>query len=189
MKKEANVVLSIFVLLLFVVVAGAQSVATSRPDPKITLKPGAGNMAKLPPVVSPVLVPKLIFKSSESIVSKSGQKQTSIVLSIVNWSEFPAELFVPAPHLPPDPCGPGWDYPKEKHEQRMLLTVYSRDRKQIHACSPYPTSKSLGFIRFYIGEGKPLPPSLLVILKDRLKGTTYESNLVSTSAASTGPGK
>ena len=189
MKREANVVVSILVVMLFAAAAESQSGAASKPDPKVTLKPGAGNTAKLPPVVSTVAVPKLVFKSSESIVSKSGQKATSIVLSIVNWTDFPAELFVPAPHLPPDPCGPGWDYPAEKHEQRMLLTVYGRDKKQIHACSPYPTAKSLGFIRFYIGDGKPMPPSLLVILKDRLRGTTYESNLVSTSAASTGAGK
>jgi len=187
MKREA--ILVVIVAMFFAIGVEAQTATPSKPDPKITPKQGLGSPAKLPPQVSPAIVPKLVFKSAESIVSKSGQKMTSVVLAIVNWSEFPAELFGPAPNLPADPCGPGWDYPQEKHEQRMLLTVYARDKKQVHACSPYPTAKSLGFIRFYIGQGKPLPPSLLVILKDRLKGTTYESNLVSTTVASTGAGQ
>ena len=185
MKAKETFLVSIVVVMLFAIAAAAQNADSSRPIPKTTPKQTGGNPAKLPPTVStPALVPKLVFKNAQSMVSGSGKTVTSIVLSIENWTTFPAELFAQTPNLPPDPCGPGWDYPVSKHQERMLLTVYSKDKTQVYACSPYPTSKSLGFIRFYIEKGKPLPPNLLVVLKDRLKGTTYESNLVSTTPLS-----
>jgi len=185
MKTRKTFVLSTVVMMLFAGVADAQNANASKPNTKKTPKQAQAASAKVPPSVNPnVLAPKLIFKSSQSVASRNGKSLTSVVLSITNWADFPPELFASAPNLPPDPCGPGWDYPKESHDRRALLTVYSRDKKQIYVCHPYPSPKSLGFIRFYIEQGKLMPSGFLVVLKDRLKGTAYESNPVASSIAS-----
>ena len=190
METKPGIIVNVLLLVLFAATAGAQNTNSPKPNQKQTPKQTSANAAKLPAKVSPVvLAPRLVFKNSESVALRNGKKVTSVVLAIANWQDFPAESFASAPNLPPDPCGPGWGFPKETRDQRMLLTVYSRDKKQTYVCHPYPSTKSLGFIRFYLEQGKPMPSGFLVVLRDRLKGTTYESNPVASPTASAGSSK
>ena len=116
-------------------------------------------------------VPLTIFNGSESY-TVGGKTFTRYKLRVENRSEFPSELFAPAPNLPP--CG------SNTNSSRTWVSIYNASNDQyIYGFCGLSSPQSLNSIWFAVEQGKSPPASVYVSLIDRQTDTTYRSNRVS----------
>ncbi len=122
------------------------------------------------PVQRPSLTPKLTWVRKEAQEIR-GTRFVVYHISIKNWREFPAELFRPAPDLPP--CG------KNSNASRTWLTIYNaKDNKRIYGYCAFSSPDHLREFTFSVQQGKSPPPAVYVELTDRRENVKYRSNPV-----------
>jgi hypothetical protein len=115
--------------------------------------------------------PQLIFKGT-SPYEVRGRKFFRYNLSIKNWAEYSSELFASAPDLPP--CG------TNTNASRTWVDIYNaQNNARLYGYCALSSSQKLRTISFAVEQGKTLPRSVYIILKDRRKNITYRSNDVS----------
>jgi len=124
--------------------------------------------AATPPLPNPVL----IFVGQEHVVI-SGKSFIRYNFEVFNKDEYPAELFVAAPNLPP--CG------TNTKSSRTWVDIYDQSGKRLYGFCALSKPDDLAHIWFALKEDD-LPPSWVYIeLNDRKTNTKYKSNLAETT--------
>ena len=93
---------------------------------------------------------------------------------VLNKDQYPAEMFAPAPNLPP--CG------NNANSSRTWVDFFNaRTNQRLYGFCALGTPDNLGRIWFALPEGT-IPPSYIYIeLIDRQTGTRYRSNNADTT--------
>ncbi len=99
---------------------------------------------------------------------------------IENWAEFPAELFEPAPDLPP--CG------LNTEASRTWVKIRNADNDNyIYGFCALSSPQDLTLIWFAIEQGSNPPAGVYVVLEDRRTNEKYISNVASISTPTPTP--
>ena len=102
-----------------------------------------------------------------------GRSMTRYELEVVNREDFPAELFAPAPALPP--CG------SNPRGSRTWVDIYDSRGRRLQGFCALGSSTYLDRLWFALREGE-LPPSFVYVeFTDRQTGIKYRSNLAETT--------
>jgi hypothetical protein len=116
--------------------------------------------------------PVLTFIGQEHFQA-GGKQFIRYSYDVFNKDEYPAELFVASPALPP--CG------KNAKASRTWVDIYDQNGKRLNGFCALGKPGDLSRIWFALGEDE-LPPSWVYIeLNDRKTNTKYKSNLAETT--------
>ena len=138
-------------------------------NPGAVLK-DSGSTFKIPIVKGKpgALVPELALLGAED-KTINGKPYAWITFTIANWNQFPADLFKPAPGLPP--CG------KNSNAARTWLSIYNADTNSfIYGYCALDTPAGLKDFGYAIPKPQSPPKHVYVVLTDRQTNTTYKSN-------------
>ena len=121
---------------------------------------------------SPAALPHpVLAASSVDSIEVSGNPWVVYTFTIVNWEDYPSELFARSPELPP--CG--------LNTEASRAWVYIRDAETggvlESSCTTYDP-RGLTTIVFALPEDKSPPEEIYVELVDRQTGTVLRSNTV-----------
>ncbi len=133
------------------------------------------------PEPTPTLIPepKLIVTGTESYAA-GGKQWIRYELIIENWAEFPAELFEPAPDLPP--CG------LNTEASRTWVKIRNADNDNyIYGFCALSSPQDLTSIWFAVEQGLNPPAGVYVVLEDRRTNEKYISNVASISTPTPTP--
>lgn len=121
-----------------------------------------------PTPVPAIPTPELTLTGSETYEA-GGEQWVRYNLSITNRAAFPADLFEPAPDLPP--CGSNIE------AARTWVNIYdAEDNSRLYGFCALSSPQSLNSIWFAIEQGVSPPEAVYVSLRDRKEDTTYLSN-------------
>lgn len=116
--------------------------------------------------------PFLTFLGAEP-VEISGKQLTRYYFSVDNRSAYPAEMFAPAPDLPP--CG------ANTKSSRTWVDIYNQAGKRLNGFCALGKPDDLNKLWFAL-DSDEVPPSWIYIeLNDRKTATKYKSNLAETT--------
>ena len=115
--------------------------------------------------------PVLYLKSMESY-STGGKNWIRYEYDVMNKDQYPAELFDPAPALPP--CG------LNTNSSRTWVRFYDQAGAPIYGFCALSSPTQLGDIWFAKEEGVVPPSWVYIELEDRQTNTIYKSNLADT---------
>jgi len=113
--------------------------------------------------------PELIWTGLEDYVGSDGKDYTRYLLSVVNWLEFPDELFEAAPDLLP--CG------LNTNASRTWVDIYQEDDTYIYGFCALDEAEDLTDIWFGLPKGTTPPECVYITLTDRRCDNVYTSNL------------
>jgi len=116
--------------------------------------------------------PVLRFTGTESYTS-GGKNWVRYRFEIFNRAAFPAEMFAPAPTLPP--CG------LNTKASRTWLDFYDAQGHRLYGFCALSKPEDLSAIWFSLEEGAVPPSWVYVELNDRQTAVKYKSNLTDTS--------
>lgn len=108
-----------------------------------------------------------------------GAEFTRYYLTVRNRSDFPDELFVPAPELPP--CG------ANRRSSRTWVSIYDQNERYVYGFCALSSAEDLDGIWFAVPTGRQPPEAVYVTLSDRATGAIYRSNSVRLSEAPCAP--
>lgn len=124
--------------------------------------------ATAPPPPNPILV----FLGAEP-VEISGKQLTRYYFAVDNRSAYPAEMFAPAPDLPP--CG------ANTKSSRTWVDIYNHAGKRLNGFCALGKPDDLNKLWFAL-DSNEVPPSWIYLeLNDRKTATKYKSNLAETT--------
>lgn len=92
---------------------------------------------------------------------------------VLNKDQYPAEMFAPAPTLPP--CG------LNTNSSRTWVDFYDKSGNRIYGFCALGSPNDLGQIWFALEEGVVPPSWVYIELNDRQTSTKYKSNLAETT--------
>ena len=140
-----------------------------QPSPLDWTVVGLATLTRTPPAGS--LTPALVFTGSE-FYTAGGSNWVRYKLGVTNYTVYPADMFAPAPTLPP--CG------LNTNSSRTWVDIYDAiNNSRIYGFCGLGRPSDLNLIWFAKPVGT-LPPSQVYIkLTDRLTNTVYTSNNVS----------
>lgn len=108
--------------------------------------------------------PELTVGAAEAGIGGDGRPYTYFDLSVVNWADYPAELFASSPDLPP--CG------LNSSASRTWVDIIgvdsSEDKSRIYGFCALGGPEGLTRMWFAVPQGSPPPPFVYVTLWDRL---------------------
>jgi hypothetical protein len=143
----------------------ASDVASSTEDLKPTIQTTPAPGGKLP---NPIL-----YLLGQEPFSAGGKNWIRCRYDVLNKASYPAEMFAPAPSLPP--CG------LNTNSSRTWVDFFKHDGTRIYGFCALGKPEDLGKIWFAFEEGT-IPPSYVYIeLNDRQTNTKYKSNLADTT--------
>lgn len=116
--------------------------------------------------------PVLQFTGAEPYTS-GGKNWVRYRFEIFNRTAFPAEMFAPAPTLPP--CG------LNTKSSRTWIDFFDSRGHRLYGFCALSKPDDLGAIWFSLEEGILPPNWVYVELTDRLTATKYRSNLADTT--------
>lgn len=117
-------------------------------------------------------VPVLVAQGTEDYVGSDGNPYTRYDLSVVNWTDYAAELFTSEPDL--EPCG------LNSSASRTWVDIVDADQEQrIYGFCALADPQGLSGIWFAVPGGTAPPSRVYVVLWDRLYDRSIESNPVS----------
>ena len=120
-----------------------------------------------PPLPNPVL-----YLVTQEYFTKSGTNFVRYRYDVMNKDAYPAEMFAPAPGLPP--CG------ANKNSSRSWVDIFDSRGKRLQGFCALSKPADLGKIWFAMEEDV-IPPSYVYIeINDRQTNTKYKSNLADT---------
>lgn len=149
--------------------------ATSTVTPTLTTTPTITATALVVPE------PRLVFTDSNPFEIGS-DRFVSYYLSITNWSDFPPELFEPAPDL--GPCDETADPSRTTVD---IVDAGSRRLRTLERFCALIAPQELDFLLFTLPADEPPPQSVYVVLQDRRTQLAYRSNIVTLNAGSSEP--
>jgi hypothetical protein len=125
-------------------------------------------------VVSAPAVPKpVLYILGTETFHQAGKDWIRYKYDVFNKADYPAEMFTPAPDLPP--CG------KNTNASRTWVDVYDQNGKRLNGFCDLLKPVDLRAISFALESGE-LPPNYVYIeLTDRKTNTKYKSNLAETT--------
>ena len=123
--------------------------------------------------------PDLIVAHAELYMA-SGQLYARYRLAVQNWAEFPDELFVASPGLPP--CG------SNPNSARTWVDVYDDGGLRLTGFCALTSAEGLNETWFSTAAGVPPPANVYITLHDRLCDLVYTSNLAGTAVDADGDG-
>ena len=124
--------------------------------------------AAAPQVPNPVL-----FFIGQEQVQSGGKETIRYRYSVENKDKYPAEMFAPAPNLPP--CG------QNTKSSRTWIDIYEQNGKRLQGFCAFTKPEDLDKIWFSL-DATEVPPSWVYIeLNDRQTNTKYKSNLAETT--------
>jgi hypothetical protein len=130
---------------------------------------GTGTLTRTPPPNG--LTPVLVFSGSE-FYTAGGSNWVRYKLGVTNWSVYPADMFAPAPTLPP--CG------LNTNASRTWVDIYdASNNSRIYGFCALGTPSNLNLIWFAKPVGVFPPSQVYIKLNDRATGSIYTSNNVS----------
>jgi hypothetical protein len=107
------------------------------------------------------------------LYSASGKSFVRYSYDVTNKAAFPAEMFAPAPDLPP--CG------LNANSSRSWVDVYDASGKRLYGFCALGAPSELGKLWFSLPEGTAPPARVYIESTDRKSNTKYKSNLAKTS--------
>jgi hypothetical protein len=126
------------------------------------------------PEPDPLPSPVLVMDGTEAYTAADGNRYTRYNLSVVNWTDYPGELFEAAPDL--EPCG------LSAAASRTWVNVLDGDSDEdLYGFCGFGQPEDLTSIWFAVAEGTPPPARVYVGLTDRRTGSYAESNRVATT--------
>jgi hypothetical protein len=143
-----------------------------RPNIQLTRRPpteasGFGPMALDAPSAQPEPVVEIV---NSDFYEWQGRKWLRVILTIKNWKEYPAELFEPAPDLPP--CG------NVTSAARTWVAVRTTEGRQLVGLCDMRNVNSLVSISLSLPPAVEPGTRILVTLFDRRAQKLYRSNSV-----------
>jgi hypothetical protein len=130
----------------------------------------ASTAAPAPPRALPN--PVLYLVGLESYQT-GGKNYVRYRFNVLNYAEYPAEMFAAAPQLPP--CG------KNTKSSRTWVDIYDQQGKRLYGFCALSKPDDLNSIWFALEEGAIPPSYVYVELNDRATNTKYKSNLADTT--------
>ncbi|MGH6786067.1 MAG: hypothetical protein ACREBO_04490 [Novosphingobium sp.] len=125
-----------------------------------------------PPALAAPGNPVLYMTGAEYYVA-GGKNWVRYRYDVLNKAQYPADLFAPAPGLPP--CG------TNTNSARAWVDFFDSRGKRLYGFCALGNPADLGQIWFALEEGV-IPPSYVYIeINDRQTGTKYRSNLADTT--------
>jgi len=123
---------------------------------------------------APVVIPNpVLYLTGEEPFTASGKQWVRYNYAVLNFADFPKELFAAAPDLPP--CG------TNTKAARTWVDVYDSTGKRLQGFCALGKPGDLNTIWFAL-EQNVIPPSYVYIeLNDRQTNTKYKSNLADTT--------
>jgi hypothetical protein len=121
----------------------------------------------------PVLPNPVLYLTSQEHYSTGGKNFVRYNYDVLNRDAYPAELFAPAPALPP--CG------RNTKSSRTWIDFFDERGKRLYGFCALAKPEDLGSIWFALEEDV-IPPSWVYIeMNDRQTNTKYKSNLAETT--------
>ncbi len=128
----------------------------------------ATRVASAPALPNPVL-----YLTGTETYSAQGKNLVRYHFDVLNKDQYPAEMFAPAPDLPP--CG------TNTKASRTWVDVYDQRGKRLYGFCALSKPADLNQIYFSM-EADAVPPSWIYIeMTDRQTNTKYKSNEADTS--------
>ena|ERR1700752_3817715 len=122
---------------------------------------------------APVLPNPVLYITGTESFSEGKKQFVRYRLDVYNKDAYPAELFAPAPDLPP--CG------KNTKASRTWVDIYDQRGKRLHGFCDLTKPADLNTIWFALEEDVTPPSYVYIELTDRQTKTTYKSNLAETT--------
>lgn len=153
--------------------AGSYSITASKSGYQTmskTVKIEAGLRVDVILDLEPVVAanPQLAFAGRERFQA-NGQNFTRYKLTVTNSASYSQDMFASAPDLPP--CG------LNSKSSRTWVDVYDHRGVRLYGFCGFSKPSDLSLIWFAL-PAQLSPPSVFVVLNDRLKKKEYKSNLV-----------
>lgn len=121
---------------------------------------------------APVLPNPVLYLTSTDSVSKGGKQFIRYQFDVLNKDAYPAEMFAPAPALPP--CG------ANTKSARSWVDFFDQRGTRLHGFCALGKPTDLGKIWFEVEEGVTPPSWVYIEINDRQTSTKYKSNLADT---------
>ena len=126
------------------------------------------SVAIAPPLPNPVL-----YLTGTEAFQQSGKTWIRYKYDVFNKDAYPADLFAPAPALPP--CG------KNTKSSRTWVDFFDSRGKRLYGFCALGKPSDLGSIWFAMEEGIVPPSYVYIEMNDRQTNTKYKSNLADTT--------
>jgi len=104
--------------------------------------------------------PVLVLTEKKDYES-NGKEKTLYRLDVENKADFPAEMFEPAPDLPP--CG------RNANSSRTWVNIYGENGKQIYGFCALKSPDELSTLAFTVPRGTALDKIYIIIIDRKLK--------------------
>ncbi|HEY0111762.1 MAG TPA: hypothetical protein VGB59_01285 [Allosphingosinicella sp.] len=105
--------------------------------------------------------------------SAGGKNWVRHRFDVANKDQYPAEMFAPAPDLPP--CG------SNTNSSQSWVDFYDSQGRRLYGFCALGTPANLGKIWFATEEGTAPPSWVYIVITDRRTNTKYKSNLAETT--------
>ena len=129
---------------------------------------GGSSASAYQPLPNPIL-----YLISAEVYQVGGQSFVRYSYDVFNKDAYPAEMFAPAPNLPP--CG------RNTNSSRTWVDFFNGGTNQrIYGFCALGSPANLNGIWFALPEGQVPPSYVYIELNDRQTNTKYRSNLADT---------
>jgi hypothetical protein len=116
----------------------------------------------------------ILYMTGNEYYTVNGQNFVRYRYDVFNKDQYPAEMFAPAPNLPP--CG------TNTNSSRTWVDFFNgRTNARIYGFCALGSPANLGSIWFALPEGQVPPSYVYIKIIDRQTNTTYQSNLADTT--------
>lgn len=120
-----------------------------------------------------VLPNPVLYLTGTEPFSISGQDFIRYKYDVLNKDDYPADLFAPAPALPP--CG------MNKKSSRTWVDILDQRGKRLYGFCALGKPADLGGIWFALPADEVPPSWIYIEMNDRQTNTKYKSNLAETT--------
>lgn len=124
-------------------------------------------------VAAPRLPNPILYLLRTEPYTQGGKQFIKYRLDVLNKDVYPAEMFTPAPQLPP--CG------ENTKASRTWVDIYDQGGKRLNGFCALAKPSDLGELWFGLPEDVTPPSYIYIELNDRETKTVYKSNLADTT--------
>ena len=125
------------------------------------------------PRPAPVLPNPVLYLTVAEGFQANGKSWIRYKYDVLNKDAYPAELFAPAPALPP--CG------KNTKSSRTWVDFFDQSGKRLYGFCALGKPADLNGIWFALEDGVVPPSWVYIEMNDRQTNTKYKSNLADTT--------
>ena len=114
----------------------------------------------------------ILYMTGQEAYTASGRTFIRYRYDVFNKEAFPADMFAPAPSLPP--CG------NNTNSSRTWVDIFNEDGARLYGFCSLGSPADLRSLWFALEEGVVPPSYIYIELRDRQTNTNYRSNLADT---------